>query len=104
MIDLNKLKIDSHRIFIERVLNGAKLNADHLKHCASELVEAVQARSKAQLTTADEKDFVDFTHELADVIICVLNECYVSDVDIEKAILEVIAINQLRAEKRGDKL
>lgn len=90
---------------------------DFLKHCAGEVVEAVQERFKLDTFIA-EHGYYDsgslddqaneikhsYSHELADIIICVLNEAEKADIDIEQAILEVIEKNKLRAEGKGDKL
>lgn len=42
----------------------------------------------------------EYAHELSDIIICVLNEAEMAEIDIEKAILEVVEKNRLRAEKK----
>lgn len=118
MIDLNELKNVTWEIGKKRIENGAKLSdGDFLKHCAGELVEAVIERNNfdnhlSEIYDWDYESFVEkaneikkrYSHELADIIICVLNEAAKTDIDIENAILEVIEKNKLRAERKGDKL
>ncbi|MCQ2575305.1 MAG: hypothetical protein MJ162_01080 [Treponema sp.] len=118
MMDLNEIKKITLEVGKARIKNGAKLcDGDFLKHCAGEVVEAVQERFKLDTFIAehgyydsgswgDEADKIklSYSHELADIIICVLNEAEKADIDIEKAILEVIEKNKLRAEGKGDKL
>lgn len=118
MMDLNEIKKITLEVGKARIKNGAKLcDGDFLKHCAGEVVEAVQERFKLDSFIA-ERDYYEcenwvneaneiklsYSHELADIIICVLNEAEKAKIDIEKAILEVIEKNKLRAEGKGDKL
>jgi len=118
MMDLNKIKKITLEVGMARIRNGANLcKGDFLKHCAGEVVEAVQERFRLD-TFEWERGYCNFesftdelykikhsySHELADIIICVLNEAEKADIDIEQAILEVIEKNKLRAEGKGDKL
>lgn len=109
MIDLNELKKITLGIYEKRRANGANLGTDHLKHCAGELVEAVNAREEfyERGKRVEEKHYIklqtEYAHELSDIIICVLNEAEKANIDIEKAILEVVEKNKLRAEGKGDK-
>lgn len=118
MMDLNEIKKITLEVGRARIKNGAKLcGGDFLKHCAGEVVEAVQERFRLDTFIA-EHGYYDsgslddqaneikhsYSHELADIIICVLNEAEKAKIDIEKAILEVIEKNKLRAEGKGDKL
>lgn len=118
MIDLNKLKKITLGIYKKRRANGANLVPDHLKHCAGEVVEAVEARQEFKnyesliVSEIDINETIikrcknlktEYAHELADIIVCVLNEAEIATIDIEKAILEVVEKNRLRAEGKGDK-
>lgn len=109
MIDLNELKKQTWEIYKKRVANGATIETDHLKHCAGELIEAVNAREEfyERGKRVEEKRYIklqtEYAHELADIIICVLNEAEKANIDIENAILEVVEKNKLRAEGKGDK-
>lgn len=111
MIDLNELKKTTLEIGKKRIANGANLGTDHLKHCAGEVIEAVKARQEFKncesliVSEVDTNETMikrcknlktKYAHELADIIVCVLNEA-------EKAILEVVEKNRLRAEGKGDK-
>lgn len=117
MMDLNEIKKITLEVGKARIKNGAKLcDGDFLKHCAGEVVEAVQERFKLDTFIAEHGYYdsqnwdqvneikISYSHELADIIICVLNEAEKAHIDIEKAILEVIEKNKLRAEGKGDKL
>ena len=118
MIDLNELKKTTLEIGEKRIANGANLNPDFLKHCAGELVEVVNARQEFKtcesliVSEVDTNETMvkrcknlktEYAHELADIIVCVLNEAEVANIDIEKAIFEVVEKNRLRAEGKGDK-
>lgn len=111
MIDLNNLKKITLKIGAKRIKNGANLSFDFLKHCAGELVEAVNAKFSyenavvySEDKTALEESKKNYADELADVIICVLNEAEKADIDIEKAIFDAVEKNRKRAEGIGDKL
>lgn len=118
MINLNELKKTTLEIAKKRIANGANLDNDFLKHCGGELVEAVNARYAfatgmnmtlnirpvtKEISEAIDKLQADYACELADIIICVLNEAEKVHIDIEKAILKVVEKNRLRAEGKGDK-
>lgn len=98
MIDLNEM---AHQCMINakaRIRNGARIDSDALKCCATEVVEAVEARSRTSLYD----DY--FSEELADIIICVLTEAEEYGIDIEDAIRRKVSKNTARAQKEGDKL
>lgn len=121
MIDLNKLCKVTLANATQRMNNGANINVDTyhmLKHCATEVVEAVEAWTKYQdnceceldgnfdYTIYDlrEKSKFHFSSELADIICCVLIIAGKENIDIEQAINNCIEKNRKRAEKVGDKL
>jgi len=62
-----------------------------LKHCACEVVEAVDAYDCLRNTRED------FENELADVIICILSISGAEKIDIEYAISRKMLINEGRA-------
>ena len=62
-----------------------------LKHCACEVVEAVDAYDYLRNTRED------FENELADVIICILSISGAERIDIEQAISRKMLINEGRA-------
>lgn len=62
-----------------------------LKHCACEVVEAVDAYDCLRNTREE------FANELADVIICILSISGAERIDIEQAISRKMLINEGRA-------
>lgn len=62
-----------------------------LKHCACEVVEAVDAYDVLKCTREE------FENELADVIICILSISGAEKIDIEYAISRKMLINEGRA-------
>ena len=65
-----------------------------LKHCAGEVVEAVDAYNDWSYRQ-DEKE--KFENELADIVICVLSISAKENIDIENAIARKMLINEGRA-------
>lgn len=114
MIDLNELSKKCKRIALDRFNNKANVNPPDksLKHCASEVVEAQEARDKLRnhFASTDYPDtkyqdlYFDYSEELADIIICVLIQASIDNIDIESALQHKIKKNELRAEGKGDKL
>lgn len=114
MLDLNKLAEECKQIAKARVSNGADIEPPEnaLKACAGEVIEAVQAQKDAEnyykyLDYPDDRLdrlFSSYAEELADIIICVLVTASNDGIDIEKAVLDKIEKNKLRAERKGDKL
>lgn len=105
-MDLNKAK--------ERAFNNAKergqykddpfvnntLNA--LKHCAGELLEAIDAYNLWTYEEEESEYFElknNFENELADAVMCILTICGAENVDIEKALERVFEKNEKRIEK-----
>lgn len=99
MIDLNKCANMAFCNALERQANGAKISVSTipmLKHCATEVVETTEVYAQ----NADKKVFAS---ELADIICCVLIIANNEMIDIEKAVLDCLEKNRLRAEGKGDK-
>lgn len=108
---LNKLAEEAYAIAEARKKNGANVNTDSismLKHCATEVVEATEAYVRLENTLCDNEEidrmYGEYEKELADIICCVLIICGKEEIDISKAIKEVMEKNRLRARKLGDKL
>lgn len=114
MTDLNELARKCKEISDARQKNGGVGN-DPLKHCAGEVVEAVEAREYLNIIrrfdtvalsekTTQEIAKADYAEELADVIICPLIAAADDGIDIESAVLNKIKKNEARALGLGDKL
>lgn len=111
MIDLNELAINAYDTARKREKNGANNKTDirsMLKHCATEVVEAMEAYAKAE-EHYEHCGFsytysTDFVGELADIITCVLIICGGGNIDIEAALEECQKKNKARANRQGDKL
>lgn len=92
-MDLNEASLWAFEISKKR--NQYKGDGDDtiraLKHCACEVVEAVDAYDC--LRNARE----DFENELADVIICILSISGAEKIDIEQAVSRKMFINERRA-------
>ncbi len=104
MIKLNELTVKCMENAQKRQKNGANIKTDTrsmIKHCATEVVEAMEAYSNWS-TLCDSKPH--FESELADIICCVLIIAGQEQIDIEKAVLDCIEKNSKRAEGMGDKL
>ena len=93
MIDLNNIARQSLKIAEHRKLETDALSC--LKHCAGEVIEAMDAygkwRNEDYTTTKEE-----FENELADVIICILSVSGSEGIDIEQAISRKMLINEGR--------
>ena len=66
-----------------------------LKHCAGEVLEAVESYTRFVYSPKEEAD--SFPDELADIIINVLSICGAENIDIEQAIARKMLINEGRA-------
>lgn len=133
MIDLNELAKQTLCNANKRMCNGANISIETskmLKHCATEVVEAMEAYSEyskiknfaddinatdieEKWESQEEPDACEeyyqeskeyFLSELADIICCVLIMASKENVDIEKAVLDCIEKNRKRADGIGDKL
>lgn len=107
MIDLNNLCKVTLENAKKRQENGAHIKTDTksmLKHCATEVLEAMEAFTILQNFDCTSVDAQHFEMELADVICCILIICGIEYINIEGAIMECIEKNRKRAEGLGDKL
>ena len=66
-----------------------------LKHCAGEVLEAVESYTRFVYSPKEETD--NFCDELADIVICVLSISAKENIDIENAIARKMLINEGRA-------
>lgn len=115
MIDLQKLCKITLENAEKRQKNGANITTDTrkmLKHCATEVLEAMEAYTELAIVREANKDtevctFEDEKHfesELADIVCCCLIIAGKEDIDIERAIYDCVEKNERRANKIGDKL
>jgi len=92
-MNLNEASAKAYEIAVKR--NQYKGDGNDtiraLKHCACEVVEAVDAYDCLRNTRED------FENELADVIICILSISGAEKIDIEYAISRKMLINEGRA-------
>ena len=118
-MNLNEIANEALRIAEQREKNGAAIKTDTrsmLKHCATEVVEAMEAYQKYRcapwfeegssiqdLNRRIEKWKKRFAAELADIITCCLIIAPLESIDIEEAIAKCQEKNRLRAEGKGDK-
>lgn len=107
-MDLNELAKQTLKQAEQRQANGANIKTDTfsmLKHCATEVVEAMEAYSQRECVGITYYyDREHFAAELADIIACVLIIAGKEDIDIEKALADCMAKNEKRAQGLGDKL
>lgn len=121
MVDLNGLAVKTLQNAEKRRANGARINPQPypmLKHCATEVIEAMQAYDEWQMDLrfgpismgVTDPDFNKYTpkqqfeSELADIICCCLIIAGKINCNIEEAVLNCIEKNRLRAEGKGDKI
>ena len=93
MIDLNNIAEQSLKIAEHRKQKTDFLST--LKHCAGEVLEAVESYTKFVYSPVEEKD--SFPDKLADVIMCILTVSAKENIDIEKALLKCLEKNRNRA-------
>ena len=93
MIDLNNIAKQSLKIAEHRKQKTDALSC--LKHCAGEILEAVESYTMFVYSPNEEKD--SFPDELADVIMCILTLSAKENIDIEQAILTCLKKNRKRA-------
>jgi NTP pyrophosphatase (non-canonical NTP hydrolase) len=91
MIDLNSIAIESLEIAEKRDLKTDTVST--LKHCAGEVVEAMDAYTHS-LYNKNLRE--EFAMELADVIMCILTISGHLSIDIEKAIEDCLKKNKAR--------
>ena len=93
MLDLNNIARQSLKIAEHRKLETDALST--LKHCAGEILEAVESYTRFVYSPNEEKD--TFPDEMADVIMCILTLSSKENIDIEQAILNCLEKNRKRA-------
>lgn len=104
MINLNKLCNTTVENARKRQSNGGHIKSDTrsmLKHCSTEVVEAMESYTKWNVSYDGKKHFES---ELADIICCCLIIAGNEEIDIENAIKDCVEKNRKRAEGIGDKL
>lgn len=90
MLDLNRMARISAEIADKRGLSTDALDA--LKHCAGEVVEAMEAFSDISYKLDDKR----FRGELADIIMCVLSVCGAGGFDVEQMLTDCLSKNLKR--------
>ena len=111
MIDLNELSKVALATAEQRQKNGGNIRTDTmsmLKHCATEVVEAMEAGTELAMYKSQwddnswlDKPRRDFASELADIICCVLIIAGKEGIDIEQAVTDCVEKNHKRAEGTG---
>jgi NTP pyrophosphatase (non-canonical NTP hydrolase) len=92
-MNLNEASQKALEIAEERGIHENTMNA--LKHCAGEVLEAVESYTRYVYSLKEEAD--NFCDELADIVICVLSISAKENIDIEGAIARKMLINEGRA-------
>lgn len=111
-MNLNAVAKSSYETARKRQENGANISVktrDMLKHCASEVIEAMEAYTVMdcypQLNKPEHEIFKDrFASELADIISCAAIIAHAEGIDLDKAVADCLEKNRKRAEGTGDKL
>ena len=91
-MDLKSASERAYEIAQKRGINETTFEA--LKHCAGEVLEAVESYTRFVYSPKEEAD--SFPDELADIIINVLSICGAENIDIEQAIARKMLINEGR--------
>lgn len=99
MINLNKLSVDAQEIALNRwIKNDVPYSTPEiLKHCAGEVVEAMEAYNDRKYLIDDEASHKALAGELADVITCALIAAANEEIDIETALIACQRKNARRA-------
>jgi len=111
-ITLNEIAKASYETARKRQENGANISVDTgdmLKHCATEVVEAMQAYTNLDNSIVYDSDYKSdckkgFASELADIINCAAIIAHAEEIDLNKAVADCLEKNRRRAEGTGDKL
>ena len=98
-MNLNEASQKALEIAEERGIHENTMNA--LKHCAGEVLEAVESYTRFVYSPKEEAD--NFSDELADIVICVLSISAKENIDIENAIARKMLINEGRAKNDSTK-
>ena len=106
--NLNALSIESTEISKKRARNGGTKTftvQNVLKHCATEVVEAMEACTEYKTCSAEKADEAKeaFVSELADIVVCCMIVAGHEGIDLETALIKCVEKNRLRAEGKGDK-
>ena len=91
-MNLNEVSLKALEIAEKRGIHENTIQA--LKHCAGEVLEAVESYTRFVYSPKEEAD--NFPSELADIIINVLSICGAENIDIELAIERKMLINEGR--------
>ena len=110
-MNFNDIAKASYETARKRQENGANISVktrDMFKHCATEVVEAMEAYTRMdcypQLNKPEQEIFKDhFASEIADIISCAAIIAHAEGIDLNKAMSSCLEKNRLRAEGRGDK-
>lgn len=112
-ITLNEIAKESYETARKRQENGANISVETrnmLKHCATEVVEAMEAYSVYACFQDDKELDLDircfkdrFAAELADIVCCAAIIAGKEHIDLDRAIANCLKKNRLRAEGKGDK-
>jgi penicillin V acylase-like amidase (Ntn superfamily) len=108
---LNGIAKASYETARKRQENGANISVkarDMLKHCATEVVEAMEAYTNLDNSIVYDSDYKSdcknrFASELADIICCAAIIAHAEEIDLDKAMSDCLKKNRLRAEGKGDK-
>ena len=119
-MNLNAVAKASYETAKKRQENGANISVktrDMFKHCATEVVEAMEAYQKygyatyfeegssiQELNRKIEEHKNNFASELADIISCAAIIAHAEKIDLDKAVADCLEKNRKRAEGIGDKL
>mgnify|MGYP002518028777 FL=1 len=111
-MNLNEIAKANYETARKRQENGANISVETramLKHCATEVVEAMEAYTRMdsypQLNKPEQEIFKDhFASELADIICCCAIIACEENIDLDKTIADCLDKNRKRAEGIGDKL
>ena len=88
-MDLKKASEKAYEIAQKRGIHEDTIQA--LKHCAGELLEAVEAYTRFVYSGREEAD--TFPEEIADVVMCIFSICGAENIDLEKALNSVFEKN-----------
>lgn len=107
-LSLNEIAKLSYENAKKRENNGGHISTETramLKHCATEVVEAVEAYTNWSWDLTHQAECKDsFASELADIICCCTIIAESELIDLDKAVADCLEKNRKRAEGTGDKL
>lgn len=106
-LSLNEIAKLSYENARKRENNGGHISTKTramLKHCATEVVEAVEAYTNWSWDLTHQAECKDsFASELADIICCCTIIAGSEGIDLDKAVADCLEKNRKRAEGTGDK-